>query len=76
MFTVGLNGTFTERMLPRYGDVWTVEYNGQIQDKEFIVRGVYKAISHNEVKYSSEIDIGNSGFKPYTEVTFTRISKN
>ena len=76
MFTVGLNGTFTQRTLTRYGDVWTVEYNGQIQDKDFIVRGLYKAISHNEVKYSSEIDIGNSGFKPYTEVTFTRVSKN
>jgi hypothetical protein len=76
IFSVSQNGTFTQRTLTRFGDVWTVEYNGQFKDKEFIVRGVYKAISHNEVIYSSEIDVENTGFKPYTEVTFTRISKN
>jgi hypothetical protein len=75
-FTVSQNGNFTERTLTRFGDVWTVEYTGQIKDKDFIVRGRYKAVSHNEVKYSSEIDVGNSGFKPYTELTFTRVAKN
>jgi len=76
IITVSLNGTLTQRTVTRYGDVWTVEYTGQIKDKEFIVRGRYKAVSHNEVQYSSEIDVGNSGFKPYTELTFKRISKN
>lgn len=75
IFTFSMNGTFTQRTLTRYGDVWTVEYNGQIKDKEFDVRGVYNVISHNEIKYSSEIDVEDTGFKPYTDVTFTR-SKN
>jgi hypothetical protein len=76
IITLSQNGNLTQRSVTRYGDVWTVEYTGQFQDKEFIVRGRYKAVSHNEVQYSSEIDVGNTGFKPYTQLTFTRVSKN
>jgi hypothetical protein len=76
IITLSLNGTLTQRSVTRYGDVWTVEHTGQFKDKEFIVRGRYKAVSHNEVQYSSEIDVGNTGFKPYTQLTFTRVSKN
>jgi hypothetical protein len=75
IITLSQNGTLTQRSVTRYGDVWTVEYTGQFKDKEFIVRGRYKAVSHNEVQYSSEIDVGNTGFKPDTEITFTRVSK-
>ena len=72
IFTVNDRGVATQRTLSRYVDTWVVEYNGQTHDKEFTVRGRYTIVSDNELHYSSEIDVGKAGYKPFIEITLTR----
>jgi hypothetical protein len=67
------SGTMTERTMTRYVDYWVVEYQGQRNDKDFTVRGRYKIVSDNEIQFSSEVNFDNSGYKPYSVLTFTRI---
>jgi len=75
IFTINLSGNFTQRTMSRYIDVWTIEYNGQMKDKEFVVRARYKVISDNELLYESEINMDGEGFKPFVELKLRRISK-
>ncbi|HKN70511.1 MAG TPA: hypothetical protein VJX30_05755 [Terriglobales bacterium] len=72
IFTVNDRGVSTQRTLSRYVDTWVVEYNGQTHDKEFTVRGRYTIVSDNELHYSSEIDVGKAGYKPFIDITLTR----
>jgi len=76
IFTVNSNGIATERTLTRYIDDWVVEYRGHSHDKDFAVRGRYKVISDNEVRYTAEMNVDDSGFKPYSEITLKRVSTN
>jgi hypothetical protein len=75
MFAVNLRGIATQRTLSRYVNFWAVEYSGKMNDKDFRVRGTYKIISDNELQYLSEVNVENSGFKPFVEVTYQRVSK-
>ena len=72
IFTVNDRGVATQRTLSRYVDTWVVEYNGQTHDKDFTVRGRYTIVSDNELHYSSEIDVGKAGYKPFIDITLTR----
>jgi len=74
IFTISSTGTSTQRTLSRYADVWTVEYDGQFKDKDFVIRGKYKIVSDKELRFMSEIDVGKAGFKPFIELTLKRIS--
>jgi hypothetical protein len=76
VFTVNQNGSFSERTMARNGDTWEVKYTGKIKNKAFTVRGRYKIISPDEFLYSSEIKVGNAGFKPFSQITYKRVSKN
>ncbi len=76
IFTVNSNGIATQRTLTRYIDDWVVEYRGHNGDKDFTVRGRYKIISANELQYTAEMNVDDSGFKPYSEITFKRPSTN
>ena len=71
-FTLNINGTLTQRTLSRKGDLWVVQYGGQMNGKNFTARGTYKIISANELHYTSEVDVENSGLKPFSEVIITR----
>jgi hypothetical protein len=72
ILTVSNMGKSTQRTLSRYVDIWVLEHNGRQGEKEFRVRGKYLIVSANEVHYTSEINIGKSGFKPFSEVILKR----
>jgi len=72
IFTVNDKGICTQRTLSRYVDTWVVEYSGRANEKDFTVRGRYTIVSDNELHYSSEIDVGKAGYKPFIEITLTR----
>jgi hypothetical protein len=75
VFTINLTGIFSEKQLSHFVNVWVVEYKGQKDEKDFTVRGTFKIISDNEIKYSSEVSVANSSFKPYIDMTLKRIPK-
>jgi len=76
VFTISSSGYSTQRTLSHNADGWAFEYSGEFNDKDFTVRGKYKIVSDKELQYTSEIDVGKTGFKPYIELTLKRISKN
>lgn len=72
IFAVNDRGVATQRTLSRYVDTWVVEYNGRAHDKDFTVRGRYSIVSDNELRYSSELDMEKTGYKPFIDITLTR----
>ena len=83
ILTVSANGNVSNRKLAKVGDHWEVTYSGKRalagasdkkgKDVEFSVRGKYKIVSDKEVHYTSEINFGKTGFKPFIELLMTRV---
>lgn len=86
IISINSDGYSINKKMRKFEDKYVVEYTGRAKagkadkpdsgaEKEFIVRAKYKIVSDTEVKYSSEVKIGKSGFIPFMQLKMMRPSE-